>query len=173
MIVLSYPANKILNHNIVRFYICIKSCSWQVIGHRGSRCVGGHIPGARVSPGTPEPGENVVLPALSVHGNVWGRQQWKIRCHHNRKGKQWSVLYVNCVYTEIYSLRDTLIYLFVNSIVWRNGVICLLIVFRVERTRNQLTWLLTGRWREKTESRHCFTWSRWIFWGSGIHQSQK
>lgn len=56
---------------------------------------------------------------------------------------------------------------------WRNRVICLLIVFRVERTRNQLTWLLTGRWREKTESRHCFTWSRWIFWGSGIHQSQK
>lgn len=94
----------------------IKSCSWQVIGHRGSRCVGGNIPGTRVSPGAPEPGENVVLPALSVHGNVWGRQQWKIRCHHNRKGKQWSVLCVNCVYTEIYSLRDTFIYLFVNSI---------------------------------------------------------
>lgn len=106
LIVLSYPTIKKLNHNIVRFYICIKSCSWQVIGHRGSRCVGGHLPGARVSPGEPEPGENVVLPALSVHGNVWRRQQWKIRCHHNRKGKQWSDLYVNCVYTEIYLLID-------------------------------------------------------------------
>lgn len=128
MIVLSYPTIKKLNHNIVRFYICIKSCSWQVIGHRGSRCVGGHLPGARVSPGAPEPGENVVLPALSVHGNVWRRQQWKIRCHHNRKGKQWSVLYVNCVYTEIYLLIDTLIYLLIalKSVrLWRNEIICL------------------------------------------------
>lgn len=108
----------------------IKSCSWQVIGHRGSRCVGGNIPGARVSPGAPEPGENVVLPALSVYGNVWRRQQWKIRCHHNRKGKQWSDLYVNCVYryTEIYLLIDILIYLLIalkSVLLWRNRIICL------------------------------------------------
>lgn len=165
-----------MKYNIARFYICIKSCSWQVIGHRGSRCVGGHIPGTWVSPGEPEPGENVMLPALSVHGNVWRWQQRKIRCHHNRKGKQRSVLYINCVNSEMYSLIDTFIYLSIalKSVhLWRNGIICQLIVFRVERTRNQRTWLLTGKWREKTESRHCFTWSRWIFWGFGIHQLQK
>lgn len=141
MIVLSYPTNKKLNHNIVRFYICIKFCSWQVIGHRGSRCVGGHIPGARVSPGAPEPGENVVLPALSVHGNVWRRQQWKIRCHHNRKGKQWSVLYINYVNTEVYT--DRYIDLFVNSIEKCTFM----------KKWNNLSWLYSGS-KEQEINRH-------------------